>query len=842
MRDANNIRVKCEFEVIRHIKIFNMIFVRPEEPCNYSFGCEARRDSIMIKKIKTMNNLAVFDNFNWDNSVLTKDGQPLTFDELNILYGRNYSGKTTLSRILRTLETHQLPEKYEDPQFEIVFDDGSIITQSTIDFTTATVRVFNEDFIRKNLRFLIDPDSEIEPFAILGADNEKIEREITALEAVIGTDEENRETGLYKQLIDLKYDATVAKGKFDKASQNLESKLSKKALDRTTGIKYNPAKFGDQNYNIAKIKQDIGAVSDPSYIHLSAEAKTEHESIIREQAKAEIRKLPIPSMQIGLFREKTTELLSRQIGASNKIDELLRDIALNEWVKKGKTLLADKDICAFCGNPISKKRWAEINAHFDEASKELETEIDALISEMHLEKAQLQLPTKIDKTKFYSKFFHAVDAFASAVDSAIDDYCATLDSIANQLQARKAQITKIVTFNPPQDNSITLKTLFEDFNKTIEQSNDFSSKLDSAKKASQKALRLQEVADFCTTIDYSNETQNISELKKKSEVANAAAIQADNLLKSKLEELQSKYRQLNDEEEGARRVNKYLNDYFGHNFVSLESEKVEEGEKRIRFRIVRNGKPAYNLSGGECSLISFCYFMAKLDDINSIGKKPIIWIDDPISSLDGNHIYFMYSLIVAILAKTGNFEQLFISTHNLDFLKYLRRLNSYKPDANQKPQAITKQYFFIEREGEQSKIVKMPNYLKDNATEFNYLFSLIYKCSKCVAVTDDNFDMLFGFGNNARKFLELLLYFQYPDDSEDMLQKLKRFFGTEEIPPILINRMFNEDSHGSSLEKASKRDIDPETIPVAKKIIDNLSKDEAQFAAFLKSIGEPCVH
>ena len=106
-------------------------------------------------------------------------------------------------------------------------------------------------------------------------------------------------------------------------------------------------------------------------------------------------------------------------------------------------------------------------------------------------------------------------------------------------------------------------------------------------------------------------------------------------------------RQLNDEEEGAKRVNRYLNDFFGHNFVTLEAEEVMEGDKRIRFRIMRNGKPAFNLSQGERSLISFCYFMAKLDDIDTNGRKPLIWIDDPISSLDTNHIYFMYSLIVA---------------------------------------------------------------------------------------------------------------------------------------------------------------------------------------------------
>ncbi|MDR3114186.1 MAG: AAA family ATPase, partial [Treponema sp.] len=66
----------------------------------------------MIKKISTINRLAVFDNFKWDKSVLYPNLKPVSFSEINILYGRNYSGKTTLSRILRAFETGLISDKY----------------------------------------------------------------------------------------------------------------------------------------------------------------------------------------------------------------------------------------------------------------------------------------------------------------------------------------------------------------------------------------------------------------------------------------------------------------------------------------------------------------------------------------------------------------------------------------------------------------------------------------------------------------------------------------------------------------------------------------------------------
>src|SRR5690606_32426944 len=165
-----------------------------------------------------------------------------------------------------------------------------------------------------------------------------------------------------------------------------------------------------------------------------------------------------------------------------------------------------------------------------------------------------------------------------------------------------------------------------------------------------------------------------------------------------------------DEEKGALKVNEYLNNFFGHDFLTLQALEDTDvlGGKKIRFEIIRNGKKAHHLSEGECSLIAFCYFMAKLEDIETKGTKPIIWIDDPISSLDSNHIFFVYSLINSEIVAKQDFEQLFISTHNLDFLKYLKRL----------PNRDKTQSFIVIREGQKSHFKLMPKYLKDYVTEF----------------------------------------------------------------------------------------------------------------------------
>jgi len=242
--------------------------------------------------------------------------------------------------------------------------------------------------------------------------------------------------------------------------------------------------------------------------------------------------------------------------------------------------------------------------------------------------------------------------------------------------------------------------------------------------------------------------------------------------------------------------------------------------------------------------LAFCYFMAKLEDVNTHGSKPIIWIDDPISSLDSNHIFFVFSLIQSEIINRSSFEQLFVSTHSLDFLKYLKRLRGKFVNHNQKNQEYDCRFFVIERHLKISKLALMPEYLKEYVTEFNYLFHQIYLCSKIERVTDGNHAIIYNFGNNARKFLEIFLYYKYPHGTNDRhgkihFENMTKFFGEGAIPPILTSRISHEYSHLAGTLERGASPIDSGEIPnVARLIIDRLKQDQDQYTAFLKSIGE----
>ena len=454
-------------------------------------------------------------------------------------------------------------------------------------------------------------------------------------------------------------------------------------------------------------------------------------------------------------------------------------------------------------------------------------------------KASSALTIEIDN--FYSKFHETLNELNETLGINLEKYQKSLDTLCTQLKNRKDDIMNQMSFEIPEDATGELVATWNSYEEIRKESNTFSESLILEQKKARRALRLKEVWDYLTIIDYRTQVSDIDILKTKFDDAERKKTCLERNICQKEELIKSKKRELNDEEKGARKVNEYLNNFFGHQFLTLEAktdEIAESHSKRIRFEVIRGGRKAYHLSEGECSLLAFCYFLAKLDDIDTRDLKPIIWIDDPVSSLDSNHIFFIFSLLKAEIVSNGRFEQLFVSTHNLHFLKYLIRLNGKHLDVGRIGQSYEKGYFIVVRQDETSTIGLMPKYMEYYVTEFNYLFHQIHKCAKIDTIDDTNYTTFYNFGNNARKFFEIYLYYKYPDQGMND-ETLTLFFGEEKIPAFLMGRINNEYSHLKGVFERGETLIEvPEMHTAAQQIIDSLKeKDNEQYSALLKSVG-----
>lgn len=791
----------------------------------------------MITKFKTIKNLAVFQNFIWDSSVCDGERNVQLFKDINVIYGRNYSGKTTLSRIVRALEKGEISDNYENPEFEVSIKDLADATQANLTAHGKKIRVFNEDFVKDNLRFIVNPDESINPFAILGG-NSAIEAEIAALKSALGVNDEDVETGFYFELKNAKAFAETTRQAYESANSTLNRQLSHKATDNPDGIKYKSDRFGDQNYNISKLKDDVAVVSELSFTPLTDIEVSEKDTLLKERVNQDVRAIPKASLDISSINSKAETLITKPISNSDKMEQLVKDSILNRWVKEGRQLHKDKlEQCSFCGNEITDERWRELDSHFDEESAKLESEIDSLITETKEQIAAIDTCLSIDKTAFYSKYHNDIDRLLVCQQNIITSIKSELNKIVLQLQARKDDLLNTKIFSTINDNGKRLEWCWTIFENIRILANSYSTSLGVEQNEAKRLLRLREVSDFVKTIQYSAELIKIDGLKTIADTKAQEKADIAQKIQNQIKQIEDKERLMNDEEKGALKVNEYLNNFFGHDFLTLQAleESDQLGGKKIRFEIIRNGKKAHHLSEGECSLIAFCYFMAKLEDIETKGSKPIIWIDDPVSSLDSNHIFFVYSLINSEIVANNGFEQLFLSTHNLDFLKYLKRL----------PSRDKTQSFIVLRDGQKSQFRLMPKYLKDYVTEFNFLFHQIYLCANADLNDEANYSIYYNFGNNTRKFLEALLFYKYPSRIDNgtrnaNTKRLLKYFGNDNQATVLTDRVNNELSH---LEEIFDRGMLPVDIPELKKvaqfILDKIkSNDTDQYEALLESIGD----
>lgn len=791
-----------------------------------------------------------FSDLEWKKTVRDSGKNVKNFQQLNILYGRNYSGKTTLSRIFRALETGRLPPNYTGSSFTVNGDKGAVTCKEllTHDYD---VRVYNRDFVAENLSFLISQDfsGEIKTFAIVGEKNKEIDDTIAAIEAKLGSIE--AKAGLRFDLEGRKKERDRTKTNHDAAISALDGKLRSHAAEK---IKKNP-QYGVPVYNIDHIKRDITTTKNAGFSPLTLPEQAAKLALLKQEALPDITTELTIALRYDSLKAQAEPLLSKLITPTKPIQELLNDSLLQLWVKQGIPHHRDKrSTCAFCRQSLPHDIWQTLDEHFSKESGDLETDLDNIITTVKSEISATANLITLSSDQFYMEERSAFDTNRQALANELDIYKKDLEGLKKSLETRKNNLFQPATLPPTLHNPIEIQQHVNAINSLISTNNNKTKTLEKDKTSARDALRLTDVSMFADAITYDTELTKIATLKTSAETADKAYTNAEKEIRNAELEVQALRNKQRDERKGAERVNLLLNNFFGHDGLKLEPRDSLD-KATVKFEITRDGNPAYNLSEGECSLIAFCYFIARLEDPDSKGKELIIYIDDPISSLDGNHIFFMFSLIESLIAKpikktdgsnAYRYKQLFISTHNLDFLKYLKRLSiptkkTATGDGKTKS-SYSHEHFMIERNGAASNILLMPSYLKDYITEFHYLFHQIYKCKDQEAAHVSH-EPFFGFGNNLRKFLEAFLFFKYPyhDDRNDSFERIKKFFGEEEDTAIaLVNRLNNEFSHLEAVPDRSFKPIEiPEIAKVANYVLDKIyASDPIQYNSLLKSIGE----
>ena len=98
-----------------------------------------------IQIIDSIKGFGLFKNFTWDDTVLD------SFNRFNLIYGWNYSGKTTLSRVFQALEDSSIHPDFDGASFCFTKGDGTRVDSSFVG-SLPQLRVFNRLFVERNFQ------------------------------------------------------------------------------------------------------------------------------------------------------------------------------------------------------------------------------------------------------------------------------------------------------------------------------------------------------------------------------------------------------------------------------------------------------------------------------------------------------------------------------------------------------------------------------------------------------------------------------------------------------------------------------------------------------------------
>jgi len=746
-----------------------------------------------IVKIENIKYFGQYNDFSWPDILKT-------FERYNFIYGWNYSGKTTLSRLLRIFEKKQLHKDYSNAMFSLELENNQKLTEEVIR-NDYPIRVFNEDFIEDNFDWN-NENAEIEPVLILGEESKELEQQLKQKQ------NEKQETEEQK------------KNKENEKSQKevlLQNKLTAKASEIRAVLSItNPREF-DKNFLVQKIEQ---IRNDYSKYILDDDRLNNLRSLISSQ-KLDSLNLSSTSIdpKLGQFILDVNSILNIKVSAQKIIEKLNKNTRLSQWVKEGIELHKEENTCQFCGNVLTKERLEELNKHFSKEFDNLMKMINQKESELNKYVDYINTFSFPDKARFYGEFRHDYENLMRTFDEIRKKYINTIKLLIDELSKKKGKPFESIVINQSikVDEENEIIDIFKQIKTIISQHNDKSNSLEKEKEDAKEKIKFHFCSKFIEDEKYFEIIKEINQL----------AIEIDKL-KQEERQITDQIEQIKQKIEssaiGAHKLNEYLNKFFGDD--RLRIEQTQNG----RYKLYRNNQIAKNLSTGERNIISLIYFFAKLEEANFDLNNAIICIDDPVSSLDANHMHRVYSFLSE---KIVNIEQLFITTHNFDFLNLIKDLYKYglrNKEGN---------FYLIKRinRGNDcfSTIENLPDLLLKFKSEYNYLFSLL----KSFNDIDDkaNFDQLYLLPNILRRFFELYLFMKYPDGNK-FKEKADKFFGcsSETDKKTMTLKIMDEYSHEQNPEHSVRfPDIQELTIAIEFVLKYLQDKDKEHYDALCQS-------
>lgn len=739
----------------------------------------------MIKRINKIKNFGVFEDYR-------RSGDIRDFEEKNIIYGWNYSGKTTLSRLISYLDKNvEIEDDYKDVEFEVELEDGTKIDNNNRDTSTFQVKVFNSDFVKDNLHFGTSEKINGIKFAVGDTGNildqiKDIDDYISKANTIINRNQDNIN----------KFNGFEAK--FTEEARHLTDLLG-------LGRSFTKANIRNYVHDWARQSLDAFVISDRSQVEIVlANAKSQNTG-------SKIDTTNKPYTQYNSLYNQVKTLLKKQPQPSTDDELLSSDRDLYNWAKTGLDLYNKKNPqpqkCAFCGGIITKEgRIAELNAYYTNEASKVKTEIEQLKQKIEKEKQDfdnLDWSRKSDNDLSQScrtGYIGKKQSYQTLKDS----YKALLDVLIAKLEDKYSNslFVSMEIGNIDESANTAMQEWISSVAEIFDQSNTIIDNFNATKDNAKNQFIKHYIAKFL-------KDKNYRIIEKKKDVEERWIGKIKDRIKLKEEEKARLSSQLESVDKGKGEMKVFIK-------LFLNREDLDITVTDDNYFILKRGeKVATHLSEGERTAIALSHFMVTLKSLKDENKLQdyIIFIDDPISSLDANHIAQVSALLNSFFFEKGLdstnpekvcncFKQLFIATHNFELFSFLKDayyINRKKKviEAGKTKEVPACNYFMIKKlDIKKSTIIDIPKSLSKYKSEYVYLFSEIDNF-KNEGYPDDKAYMM---PNIVRRFLEIYTLMKLPGNTDEIDNRIKILFA-ERIVELKILHNF---SHFTSFDRVTR--------------------------------------
>ncbi len=502
----------------------------------------------------------------------------------------------------------------------------------------------------------------------------------------------------------------------------------------------------------------------------------------------------IPEIQLKTNKAiipDTRAFLEKTVSPSKTIERLKQDISIETWVREGLSLHVGKRKCEFCQNNLPMGFLEELHAHFSKEYESFRSEVNKYLEKLETQKLSPEFGTRND---LYPEFQEEYLAKVASLEKIISKYNTTINHLVEFAIEKTTKLSENVVL----PSSIVLhdseiERLVREINYVIQQHNRKTSNFEKFQEEAIERLKKYYAFQFYKNRDY-------ADIKKKIETTDKRIQDLTSDIEVKDKDIREIELRISESVKGSELMNNVVKRYFGQN-TPIEIRVIDD-----RFHVFRGDLEAKNLSEGEKTAISFSYFLTRLNDKDTkdVLADTIVYIDDPVSSLDSNHLYNTYALIATCLRdKCG---QLFISTHNFEFFNLLKdEFKKQRPkDCNYRKKSNHECHtnlYQIERNADNAWLDALDCILCNFKSEYHYLFYKLYQFAQESDTVDDY--RLYTMPNLLRRFLETYLGFAFPSCKSRLRDGLNKLI-VDDKKRKFVHKIADEFSHSENIERALK--------------------------------------